>query len=542
MKTTNLRSLAIIALITISHTLFSQIDSEKIWVTIENASNVPTHVDGKLISTNPEIQTLITAYNITGVEQAVPSSRRQALRNIYEIECNCDAIELSKTIEQKISSLTHPEPAPKYELLSDPDDYSLAIPNDYALDLINAKGAWQYSTGDSTTVIGISDGNFYTNHEELVNKYDHVDFLNTSTYYYQHGTAVAVTAAGNTNNSIGKSSIGYNCRLDLRGMSYDKVLQLSYAGRKVVNLSWTSGCSNSAYTQSIVDEVYDNGTILVVAAGNGSTCGGASNLVYPAACNHTIAVSSVGPTDNHEGVIGDPASAHQHNSSVDICAPGYLVGLTVGPGWYMNGNGTSFAAPYVSGTIGLMLSLKPCLTYDDVLSILVNSAKNIDAQNPNYLGMLGAGRLDAKFALQLTSMFTCSGLDNGNVGLINSDLDTITSIADEIDNQQDPSNHNIQHRIDNLSTSETMGMTTFEETAFEVNLFPNPSVNSTRIMWNMNEEMTLKVVDVNGSVVYQKAITTEMNETTLDIQEKGLFFIQLEKEGRQKWIGKLVRI
>ena len=413
MRITNPKLLAFITLSSISTLAFSQQESEKIWVTFENPSDVPGSVNGKLISTNNDVQNLIETFNVVNVEQAVPSSRREALRKIYEIECNCDAALLSAEIEKSVPALSRPEPAPVYELLSLPNDYSLAIQQDYALNLIGAEGAWEYSTGDTNTIIGISDGNYYVNHEDLIGAYEHVDIITTSAYYYQHGTAVAVTAAGNTNNALGKSSIGYNCKLDLRGMNYNKVLQLSYAGRRVVNISWTSGCTYSQYIQDIVNEVYDNGTILVAAAGNGSTCGGAANLVYPAAYNHTIAVSSVGPTDNHEGVIGDPASCHQHNSSIDICAPGYNVGLTVGPGWYLTGNGTSFAAPFVTGTIGLMLSLKPCMTYEEVLAILEQSAVNIDSQNPAYLGMLGAGRLDAKTALKMTSMFLCPGEGSG---------------------------------------------------------------------------------------------------------------------------------
>ena len=97
-------------------------------------------------------------------------------------------------------------------------------------------------------------------------------------------------------------------------------------------------------------------------------------------------------------------------------------------------------------------------------------------------------------------------------------------------------------RLEKTEESSTMDVATFDEVRFEVNMFPNPSINSARIVWNSNEAMTLKVVDVNGSIILQQEIAAEMNETVIDIQEKGLYFIQLEKEGQQKWFGKFVRI
>jgi subtilisin family serine protease len=380
-----------------------------VWVTFNNVADVPVSVGGRLQSTNAEIQKLINQFNIVSVEQAVPSSRQEALQEVYSVTCFCDADVLSARMRNLRSSLYNPEIAPKYELMNDPDDYDITFTQDYALDLIDAKGAWERTTGSQEMILGIADGNFYTDHEDLETEVIQIaPPWSSPVYYYQHGTAVATTAGGATNNGYGKSSIGWDCKLSLVGMNYNGVLNLSYAGVRVINMSWAAGCYNSSYVQAIVDEVYNNGTILVAAAGNGSTCNGASTglpygtaLVYPAAHDNVIAVSSVGPWDNHEDVIGDPLSTHQHNSSVDLTAPGYDVALTVAPGWYLYGSGTSFAAPYVTGTIGLMLSVNPCLTPQDVQEILSDTAVNIDAQNPNYIGQLGAGRLDASEAVRI---------------------------------------------------------------------------------------------------------------------------------------------
>jgi hypothetical protein len=372
----------------------------KIWVTISNPAIVRSIENGTQ-SNQPMLQSIIHDFNIQTIEKAVPSSRKLSLQSLYEITCDCNDQQLLAELKKMKSIFENPEIGPKYELLYTPNDYSLVTSNDYALNLINAQAAWDITKGDTSIYIGISDSNYDLTHEELIGKY----VLPSTSINYNanitHGTAVAITAAGNTNNGIGKSAIGFNSRLHLRKMGYNELLNASYSGVKVVNASWSSGCSFSTYAQSIIDEIYENGTFIVAAAGNGGTCGGASNLVYPAALNHVFAVSSVGPNNNHEATPGNAATAFQHNDSVDLCAPGYNVLLSIASGNYLTGNGTSFSAPYVSGTVALMLAVNPCLTLEQIEQILKASAFPLDSLNPLYSGKLGAGRLDAGAAVQL---------------------------------------------------------------------------------------------------------------------------------------------
>jgi subtilisin family serine protease len=180
-------------------------------------------------------------------------------------------------------------------------------------------------------------------------------------------------------------------------------------------MSWTSGCTYNSYAQTVIDEIYNNGTFIVAAAGNGTTCGGANNLVYPAAYNHVFAVTSVGSSDNIERTIGNPNTRHQTNSSVDICAPGHNVPLTAAPGWYLYNSGTSFAAPYVTGTIGLMVATNPNLTNSEIDSILRLTAINIDVINPAYVGKIGAGRLNSADAVRIAYEMTLE-VEDGNNG------------------------------------------------------------------------------------------------------------------------------
>jgi len=380
--------LSLMTIMTLSSNLLSQTDN--IWVRIPNYENNKTIVSN-----------ILQNQNVVSIEKAVPASRTPHLQELYQINCNCDVNDLLVATSKRHDIFINPEIGPKYETLGLPNDYNLSVPYDYALNLINAEGAWSLTEGDSSVIIGITDAGYYMDNMELFPKVVSSN-LNFNMSNPIHGTAVATTAAGNTNNSFGKSSIGYNCSIDLRPMNYNGLLEASYAGAKVINASWAAGCYYSFYGQEVIDEIYNNGSIVVAAAGNGTTCSGAGNYVYPASYEHVISVTSIGSANNHERIFGNILSTHQHNDKVDLCAPGYDVYVTTTNGTFMTANGSSFASPYVAGTIGLMLSVNPCLSFEQIEHILKESADTIVYEvNPQYLGGLGAGRLDAAKAVEM---------------------------------------------------------------------------------------------------------------------------------------------
>ena len=361
-----------------------------VWATVDNVEQ---------LSRNPQFISIMSELRTDLIYSKVfSSSKQESLQMVYEFTCNCDQTDLYVALS-RVNGLKGVEYGPTYETLELPNDYNLVSTTNWALDLIGAEKAWVYTTGDPTLNVAVLDQNFYNNHEELTGKINYYD--NTNTANRTHGTAVATIVAGNTNNSVGLASIGYNTTLNLFRMNYNDMLIASYSGAKVINLSWSSGCMFNTYAQQAIDEVYNNGTFIVASAGNGTTCGGPNSLVYPAAYNHVFAVTSIGSQDNIERTIGNPNTRHQTNASVDICAPGHNVPLTSVPGSYSFSSGTSFAAPYVTGTIALMLSVKPDLTNDEIDSILKLTATNIDTLNPNYIGKIGSGRLNSGLAVQV---------------------------------------------------------------------------------------------------------------------------------------------
>ena len=388
------------------------IGQSNIWATAEDISQVEKSEE--FYHFNEELNLSIT--------KPLSNSRQPNLQKVYEISCNCDVVDLYVAMH-KVPGLTGIEYGPTYETLAEPNDYQLytyynnpSLTSSWHLDLIWAQAAWDVTHG--TEPIAISDQNMWMNHEDIQGKYTYYD--STNTHSKGHGTAVATLAAGNTNNGVGIASIGYDSQFGFFRMNYNEVLSAAYNGFKVVNMSWTSGCNYNQYIDAALQEVYDLGVFLVASAGNGSTCGGPTELVYPAAFTQVFAVSSVDMNDSHDP--DNNGNTHQHNSSVDLTAPGYNVPITAAPGWTLFGSGTSYAAPIVAGTAGLIISAFPGITPAEIKYVLQSTATNIDAQNPNYIGMLGAGRLNAGYAVKTALALYVSSQNSG--GLVNPDKET----------------------------------------------------------------------------------------------------------------------
>jgi hypothetical protein len=378
----------------------AEAQNSRIWARISDTQSTPRVLDnGSIGSTNPSFANALNQIGVSEVHQALSNSKNEKLQGVYEFNCACDVATLENTLRNFPGVIAEIERAPEYKTLYVPNDYNAEFSTNYALDLIKAPQAWNQTQSNAGIIVGISDENLNPYHEELAGKITYYDYHNTLPS--EHGTAVAIIAAGKTDNQVGLSSIGFNSSIAFYEMNFNQLLAATYAGIDVINVSWFSGCSYSQFEQDVIDEVYANGTFIVAAAGNGTTCGDPSALAYPASYNHVFSVTSIGEHDNHEENIGDPHTTHQHNSRVDLAAPGYKVNISDSPVNYMTASGSSYAAPFVTGTIALMLSVNPCLDNDEIEQILKASSVNIDALNPGYAGSIGVGRLNANAAVSM---------------------------------------------------------------------------------------------------------------------------------------------
>jgi subtilisin family serine protease len=171
-------------------------------------------------------------------------------------------------------------------------------------------------------------------------------------------------------------------------------------GARIVNLS-LGGPSSSVILEDAIQYAYNRGALVVAAAGNcamgGFGCGGTMNPVfYPAAYPTVLAVAATDENDNR-------ASFSEYHPYVAVAAPGMGIYSTLKDGGYGNLNGTSMAAPHVSGLAALIWSLDPSRSRDQVRSVIETTAD--DLGSPGKDNFFGYGRINARRALaQLTSI------------------------------------------------------------------------------------------------------------------------------------------
>ncbi len=159
-------------------------------------------------------------------------------------------------------------------------------------------------------------------------------------------------------------------------------------GARVINLS-LGMMTNSGAVKIAIFEAQAQGVVCVAAAGNRGT---EYPQEYPAANNQTLAIAAVDADDR-------PAQFTSYGSYVDLCAPGVGIRSAYPGGGYALWSGTSMAAPFVSGTVALLLSIHPSWNAGIVLARLWISARPPATTTIAQAGRLGGGVLDVNDAL-----------------------------------------------------------------------------------------------------------------------------------------------
>lgn len=305
-----------------------------------------------------------------------------------------------------------------------------ATPNDslwnmlWGMVMIKAPEAWDIQKGSSAVRVAVVDTGVRLDHPDLQGRllpgYDVAEddsdpnIPDEYQEFWSHGTHVAGTIAAQGNNSIGVVGVCWDgvkiipikisaddstdgtFPMSNGILGLDKALQL---GANVVNMSWGAGVPLQALEDK-VNELAAAGMILVGAAGNES-----GPVIYPAAYDNVICVSAVGPT-------GTLASYSNYGAQVDIAAPGgeltsnnvldpagivscaYMPTVLDPANGYVSWQGTSMAAPHVSGAAALLLSNG--VAPSAVRAALQGSATHAGTGTPNQqygygiLNLLGA--------------------------------------------------------------------------------------------------------------------------------------------------------
>ncbi|MBM3869674.1 MAG: hypothetical protein FJ392_01760 [Verrucomicrobia bacterium] len=341
---------------------------------------------------------------------------------------------------------------------------------------INVTNVWNNFRGTGIIVGVIDDGFQYTHPDLVANAntaihYDYRDgdndpkpeggagAINGKPNADSHGTATAGVIAARGNNNVGSAGVAFESQLvglRLIGGSAGDTQEggaLSHSNQviHIYNNSW--GPNDDGLTKG------GAGTLALAALQTGTTSGrgGKGNIYVWAAGNGGAALDNAG-YDSYNGSIytisvgaltdlGTKADYSERGACLIVTAPSGaeteglpgtrlqgttttdLVGefgynrsdVTVGavnPGdladhdYTQNYNGTSSAAPVVSGVVALMLQANPNLGWRDVQEVLIRSATQTDPTNnewrtnkagfkfnPNF----GAGRVNAGAAVALAT-------------------------------------------------------------------------------------------------------------------------------------------
>ena len=410
---------------------------------------------------DPKLRAGLQKYNLKAFKKTQKNAKRENLNKTFFVIADKES--LMQDLLMNVSVVFESgEIIPKEDRkIFEPNDYGLTstigdskgfkVNLDY-LDFLGLPKAWYYTTGDRNTFIGISDGIIDTTNVEFKGK---TTVLKKSYDSKGHGSSVTSIAVGQGDNGYGLPGVCYDCSIYATTYGSSRALsiftELADAGAKVINCSWLSGLS-SQKTQERINELLIKGTVIVAAAGNkpwSKSFG--KQLYYPASYENVISVSSgmykydkiedniilldSGEyyAENIKGHVGRtmgfedndpknkpkiwPISITTLNEEVDLLAPS--VGIlhfanTVNSNKiaYIPFEATSPSTPLVTGTIGLMFSLYPCLPADEVESILKMTSMNIDdiEVNKPYAGMYGSGILNTGRAVEMVfDMFAEKG-------------------------------------------------------------------------------------------------------------------------------------
>ena len=271
---------------------------------------------------------------------------------------------------------------------------SLGDPAQYAIGKLNLAQAHAMATGEKV-LVAIIDSGIDATHPDLAGDVAaSYDALGNGEKIQTHGTAVAgvIAAHGKLLGAAPRARLltirAFGGAAASDGTTVAIAAGVNWAvaqGARVINMSF-AGPQDRAVAFNLAAAA-DHGVVLVAAAGNK---GPKSPAQFPASDSHVIAVTATDEDDK----LFPAANRGRH---IAVAAPGVDIVLLAPHNEVQYSSGTSFSAPYVSGTVALMLERRPDLTPDAVKKILMTTARDLGPKG--FDDQFGAGLVDAQRAL-----------------------------------------------------------------------------------------------------------------------------------------------
>lgn len=326
-----------------------------------------------------------------------------------------------------------------------PNDPLYTNPSNWAFPKISADKAWDTATGTKSTIVAVLDSGVDYNHPDLAsnmwrnpneiandgidndkNGYvDDIYGINAASGssdpmdQFGHGTFCAGLIGAVGNNAVGMAGVNWSTQIMavsigtffptqagiIAGANYIAAQRVAGQNIAAVNCSFGGG----AFSQAEFDAMKlmgDSGIVVVCAAGNAASD---NDLLptYPANYQIPQIISVAASTENDQLAGFSNFGA----TTVDLAAPGDLVLSTISAAadpndWgqlptnvgYGVSSGTSFAAPLVAGTAGLLKSIKPAASAQQIKDAILGGVDKLPALTGQ---VLTGGRLNVANAVTL---------------------------------------------------------------------------------------------------------------------------------------------
>jgi subtilisin family serine protease len=279
----------------------------------------------------------------------------------------------------------------------------------WGLNAIHAPTAWTHEVGTTNPVTAaVIDTGIDLNHPDLAGRVTAgPNFVADNTDPQDdhfHGTHVAGTIGAASDNGLGVAGVDWGVRLlavkvmnaNGQGSTCDitaGMVASVEAGVKVMNMSIGAAGACPAAFVAALSFANQRGTLAIAAAGNS---GAAFNP--PSAPADCAGVMGVAATDQ----LNKPAAFSNYGSYVTVAAPGVqilstFIDVKKNVHAYAYLDGTSMAAPFVTGLAALLFSKHPDWTPAQVSQRIVATASDLGPKgwDPHY----GAGLINVAKAL-----------------------------------------------------------------------------------------------------------------------------------------------
>jgi subtilisin family serine protease len=316
----------------------------------------------------------------------------------------------------------------------------------WAYDAVNAGTAITAAGGGSRRTIAVMDTGLDTNHPDLAGRiagrFDTASKRKDVTDTVGHGTFVTGLIAAVDGNGIGTKGVAGNTKVFAVRASrngdfttLDLLRGIQYAIRRhadILNMSLAGDVSRDTPTLArALALAFINDVLPVAASGNTGADNNAPQ--FPAALlGGSRGAPGIGLSVAATRPNGQVADFSTHNRYVSISAPGAMDDCTLGVlstlpaytgtewdviepgtcpsqvfptagGRYAYGQGTSFAAPIVSGIAALTWQVEPRLASEQVAEVLIRSA--IQHRGHRWNQYTGAGVVDGAGAVALARKY-----------------------------------------------------------------------------------------------------------------------------------------